>query len=420
MTTRANPMTAIVGAGPFGLSIAAHLRKSGMQFRIFGQPMERWSRHMPIGMRLKSEWSASSLSDPAGRHTLQNFCAREGLAWNDGPLPVETFIRYALSFQRSLVPSLERVFVRAIESARDGFEVKLETGEEFHADNVVVATGLTNGAHVPRELAALPDSLWSHTADHHDLSRFRGRRVVVIGGGQSALETAALLADEQANVTVVVRQPAVQWNATPKPCRRIRDRVLRPASPLGDGLGVWFCASAPMLFRRLPLRTRIALVRRILGPAGAWWLAARLADRVPLLVGHALHSAQERNGCAVLSVIDPGGRPHILRADHVIAGTGYRFRVQALPFFSRELLTRLDSIDGLPALSAGFESSVPGLYFAGLASAYDFGPVMRFIHGTHYAARRICAEIAAKAKPLAKPSFSGISPDPQLETEKTW
>jgi hypothetical protein len=419
MTTRASPMTAVVGAGPFGLSIAAHLRKSGMRFRIFGQPMERWSRHMPIGMRLKSEWSASSLSDPAARYTLQNFCAREAVVWNDGPLPVETFIRYALSFQRSLVPSLEPVFVRAIESARDGFEVKLETGEEFHADNVVVATGLTNAAHVPRELAALADSLWSHTADHHDLSRFRGRRVVVIGGGQSALETAAL-ADQQAEVTVIVRQSAVQWNATPKPCRSIRDHVLRPASPLGDGLGVWFCATAPMLFRLLPLRTRVALVRRILGPAGAWWLAARLANRVPLLVGHALHSAQERSGGAVLNLIDAGGRQSMLRADHVIAGTGYRFRLQALPFFGREVLTRLDSIDGLPALSAGFESSVPGLYFAGLASAYDFGPVMRFIHGTNYAARRICAEIAAKARPLAKSRFSGISPDPQPETEKTW
>ncbi len=281
MATGARPMTAIVGAGPFGLSIAAHLRKSGMQFRIFGQPMERWSRHMPIGMRLKSEWPASSLSDPDGRYTLQNFCAREGLAWNDGPLPVETFVRYGLSFQHSLVPSLEPVFVRAIEFARDGFELKLETGEQFHADNVVMATGLTSCAHIPRELAALPDSLWSHTADHHDLSRFRGRNVVVIGGGQSALETAALLADEQANVTVIVRQPAVQWNATPKPRRSIRDRVLRPASPLGDGLGVWFCTTAPMLFRRLPLRTRISMVRRILGPAGAWWLPLALPAAFP-------------------------------------------------------------------------------------------------------------------------------------------
>jgi FAD-dependent urate hydroxylase len=419
MTTPARPMTAIIGAGPFGLSIAAHLRNSGTQFRIFGKPMERWQRQMPIGMQLKSEWPASSLSDPDGRHTLQDFCARDGLACNNGPIPIETFTRYALSFQRSLVPSLEQVFVSTIEFKHDGFDLKLESGEEFHADNVIVATGLTNAAYRPRELAALPGHLSSHTGDHHDLSCFRGRDIVVIGGGQSALETAALLADEQANVTVVARQPAIQWNDTPKLRRKIWHRVRRPASPLGDGLGVWFCSTAPMLFRQLPLRARIAMVRRVLGPAGAWWLRDHFAERVALLNGHALHSVQEQGSRAVLHLIDPLGRQRTLSADHVIAGTGYRLRVQVLPFLGRELLRRLDCVDGLPTLSAGFESSVPGLYFAGLASAYDFGPVMRFIFGAHYAARRISAEIAAKAQQLPTRTLSGLGARPQPAAEQS-
>ena len=324
MKTRSNPMTAIIGAGPFGLSIAAHLGMRGMRFRIFGQPMERWLRNMPIGMMLRSEWPASSLSDPIGRFTLENFCASKGLAWNDGPLPVETFTQYALWFQSSLVPSVEQVFVRNIGSARSGFAVELETGEHFHADNVVMATGLTNAAYVPPEVAALSPGLRSHTADHHDLSAFKGRDVVVIGAGQSALETVALLTEQQANVTVLVRQQAVKWNAAPKLCRSVAERMRRPATALGDGLGLWFCANAPGLFRYLPLRTRMAMVRRMLGPSGAWWLRGRVVDRATVLAGYSLHCAQELNGRALIQVIDRDGRHRTLSADHVIAGTGYR------------------------------------------------------------------------------------------------
>jgi cation diffusion facilitator CzcD-associated flavoprotein CzcO len=55
--------TAIIGAGPYGLSIAAHFRSRGISFRVFGRPMDSWLRHMPKGMHLKSDGFASNLSD---------------------------------------------------------------------------------------------------------------------------------------------------------------------------------------------------------------------------------------------------------------------------------------------------------------------------------------------------------------------
>src|SRR6266540_4232812 len=71
----------IIGAGPYGVSIAAHLRSIGIDFRIFGISMHRWRAQMPIGMFLKSEGRGSSLSDPTGHHTLARYCTEEGLQY---------------------------------------------------------------------------------------------------------------------------------------------------------------------------------------------------------------------------------------------------------------------------------------------------------------------------------------------------
>lgn len=203
---------AIVGAGPYGLSVAAHLRSRGVPFRIFGTPMHRWLAQMPVGMFLKSEWPASSLSDPAGRYTLQQFCAEAGLSYGNGPIPIDTFTRYALSFQQRLVPTVEDVFVTALDRRPGGFDLKLANGEDIRAKSIVIATGLSHAEYIPEQLAQLPRELLSHSAAHRDLSPFRDRDVVVVGAGQSALETAALLNETQAKVCLLVRGSSLSWN----------------------------------------------------------------------------------------------------------------------------------------------------------------------------------------------------------------
>jgi hypothetical protein len=394
---------AIIGAGPFGLSVAAHLRSRGVPFRIFGTPMHRWQAQMPIGMFLKSEWDASSLSDPTGRYTLQQFCAEEGLPYGDGPLPIDTFTRYALSFQRRLVPMVEDELVTALDRRQDGFDLRLATGEGISAKSVVIATGLSHAEYVPQELAQLPKQLLSHCSAHRDLGQFKGRDVVVVGAGQSALETAALLSEEQAKVNLLVRGSAIIWNETPSPGpRSFWERMRRPASPLGAGLKTWFCANAPMLFYRLPQRSRLAIVRgdethqMVLGPAGAWWLRERVLNRVPVLLGQSLLGATTKDGKAILRVSGADGRSRDLVTDHVIAATGYRFVASSLPFLSDPLLRDLRCVEQVPLLSPSFESSIPGLYFTGLASAYNFGSVMRFLCGSQYTAERICHDIGRR------------------------
>ncbi len=412
---------AIIGAGPFGVSVAAYLRSCSVEFRIFGSPMNRWRTQMPASMFLKSEGFASSLADPTGRYTLQQFCDEAALPYGSAPVSLETFTRYALSFQQRLVPMVEDVSVTMLDRQSNRFELQLATGEEVRATRVVVATGLSHAAYIPSELAELPGELVSHSSDHHDLSKFKGREVVVIGSGQSALETAALLNEGQAMARLLIRRSAIDWNGAPAPGpRSLWQRVRRPESPLGSGLQTWFCATAPMLFYHLPEQTRIQMVRThgqrrwkrapVLGPAGAWWLRERVVGRMPILLGHSVRGVEAKGGKAVLHANGPDGTPHDLTADHVIAATGYRFAVGSLPFLSQRLMSNLRCVEQVPSLSPCFESSVPGLYFTGLASAYNFGPVMRFLCGTHYAARRISGDIAREQRRSRSSISVGLAP----------
>jgi hypothetical protein len=394
-----SPAVAVLGAGPYGLSIAAHLRSRGVEFRIFGVPMQGWV-NMPKGMYLKSEGFASNLFDPAANYSLRQYCAGESLQYAQygSPVSLDVFTRYGLWFQQQLVPTVENAAVTALDrsSSSAGFELRLTTGEALCARKVIVATGISHTAYVPPALRALPSDIMSHSSSHSDLSGFKGRDVTVIGGGQSALETAALLHEAGSKTCLVVRGPSVRWNETPTlGCRSVYDRVRRPMSALGAGLGPWLYSNTPMLFFRLPRRTRIARVKKAYGPAGAWWLRHRVLDRVPILSGHAVRAVETAPNGVILHLEAPDGKLRDVTTDHVIAATGYRFTLGALPFLSERLLSQVRSVIQTPLLSPHFESSVSGLYFTGLASANQFGPAMRFLHGAEFTARQVSRHIVA-------------------------
>ena len=393
----ANPEVVVVGAGPYGLSIAAHLRQRGVAFRIFGIPMENWRSAMPKGMFLKSEGAGSNLSDPARALTLARHCALTGLPYSDQamPIPLDTFVDYGLAFQRTLVPELEECTVVALAEKLGAFELRLDTGERVKARRVIVAVGTTYFGQLPDPLTNLPRELVSHSRDHADLAKFAHRDVVVIGGGQSALETAALLKEHGASVRVLVRGHSVAWN--PPPCAPTAlGRLSRPQSALGLGWKAWFYCHGPGVFQYFPQKLRSKVVQRVLGPAGAWWLKDRVVGNLLVLCRHMVQGARETGGRVCLSVAGGDGQKNEIFADHVIAATGYKVDVGALPFLDAGLKqTRREGT--VPVLSPNFESSVPGLYFTGLASANQFGPSMRFVIGADYTARKIASAIRARA-----------------------
>jgi len=387
-----SPDVAIIGAGPYGLSVAAHLRARGIEYRIFGHPMHSWRTSMPTGMFLKSEGFASNLYDPDGGLSLERYCAKAGLGYGDTafPIPLQTFIDYGLAFQQQFVPEVEDKRVVALDRSPQGFAIRLEDGENFAARRVVLAVGISYFPHVSAGIAHLPPETFSHSSVHHDVSQFRGRDVSVIGAGASALDLVAALHDAGAEVRLIARRSVLKFNPL---WHRPWWQQWYPASGLGLGWPNQFYEHAPMLFRRLPPEFRVWIVRTTHGPGGGAPIKDRV-ERVPLLLGHTLSYAQFRDNRVQLRVLGPNGEERTLPTDHVIAATGYRVDLRKLPFLSDDLRSQLRSYEFTPVLSPEFQSSVPGLYFVGLAAANTFGPVMRFLQGARYTARSVAGHLA--------------------------
>jgi thioredoxin reductase len=385
--------TAVIGAGPYGLSVAAHLSALGREVRIFGRPMGTWLDRMPDGMILKSEGFATSLSDPPRRYALPEYAARHGMPYQDTglPIPLADFRAYGLWFQRNAVPAVEQTEVVSLARQDGHFTVGLATGETVPARTVVLAVGTTYFAYVPPVLTPLRGEHVSHTSEHRVLSGFRGHEVTVVGAGQSALETATLLHEHGAGVRVLVRGGSLAWNPDPRPQARSRVERLRcPTAELcGCGWQCLFYSHGAGLFHHLPLATRLHVVGSTFGPAGAWWLKPRLEGRFEVRLGCRVTGARPAGDRVVLEVEDDAGVRQELATDHVIAGTGYRVDVAAIPFLDRSLVARIRQRRGLPVLSRTFESSVPGLHVVGLAAAHEFGPAMRFVYGADFTARRL-------------------------------
>jgi thioredoxin reductase len=384
--------TAIIGAGPYGLSVAAHLRRSGIPFRVFGRPMDSWLAHMPKGMMLKSDGFASDIYDPESEFTLRQFCAERGIDYADAGIPVrlETFGAYGLAFRDRMVPELEDKLVVSVDRLPSGFQLQLEDGETLQARAVVLAVGITHFEYVPETLSHLPPEFLSHSARHHEVEPFRGRNVAVIGGGASALDLAGLLHEAGTNVQLVSRRKELRFHSMPNGKLRSRWQEIRhPKSGLGPGLRSRFFADAPMVFHYLPERLRVEAVRRALGPSGGWFIRDKVVGKVPLILGCTPQRAEIQNGRVYLSVRAEDGSEQKIVTEHIIAATGYKVNLERLKFLNPEIRSKIKAVDGAPVLSSTFESSLPGLYFVGVASANSFGPVMRFAFGAGFAARTL-------------------------------
>jgi FAD-dependent urate hydroxylase len=402
---------AIVGAGPYGLSLAAHLRRAGVSVRQFGLPMQLWRDFMPKGMFLKSQGFASNLSDPDHAHTLEAFCRATGrpYAGYGLPVPLDTFVAYGQWFRAELVPDVEEVLVTGVAQAGGGFELTLATSEQLRARTVVVAIGVEAFAHVPEPLSALPSSVCTHSSAHTDLRAFRGRNVIVVGAGQSALESAALLHENGASVQLVGRQDKIVWNGAPlPPDRPLLQRLREPESGLGSGWATWFYSNHPGLFRRLPRSTRVYRARTALGPAGASWLRSRVEGQFPVLTGYSVTWARMQDGGARLGLAGADGSARELAADHVIAGTGYRTDLTRLSFLGDQMLAGLRTVAGTGSsvVDRDYQTSIPGLYAIGPAVAPAMGPVMRFVYGCEHAATTVARRLAGTAAGRSRPAVA--------------
>lgn len=384
---------AIIGAGPYGMSAAAHLRAAGLEPVVFGRPMDFWSRNMPVGMLLRSSKNASSISDPARELTIERYEAAAGKTI-PRTVPVEDFIAYGLWFASQAVPAIDSRRVLRVEADGSRFRLLLDDDTSLSTRRVVVAAGIAPFALYPPQFADLPAQLVSHSADHHELDRFRDKRVVVIGAGQSALETAALLHEAGSEVEVVARDRTVIWirgMREESAWRKALHQLLYAPTEVGPPGACWIPA-APDVFRRVPGPIQRQLSEVSLRPMGSGWLRPRLAD-VPISTGLTVTSASA-HGDHVRLTLDDGS---VRELDHVVLGTGFRTDIARYGFFAEELLRSCATIDGEPILGDGLESSIPGLHFIGATSVMSFGPVMRFVSGTPFTSRALTRRVLGAA-----------------------
>jgi thioredoxin reductase len=361
---------------------------------------------MPKGMMLKSDGFASDIYDPERAFTLRQFCAERGIKYADAGLPVhlETFGAYGLAFRDRMVPELEDKMVVSVDRQSGGFVLRLDDGETFQARRVVLAVGITHFEYVPENLAHLPAEYLSHSAQHREVEPFRGHSVVVIGGGSSALDLAGLLREAGADVQLVTRRSELKFHSQPtgKP-RTWWQQIRHPQSGLGPGMRSRFFADAPGVFFYLPEKLRLEIVRRTLGPSGGWFIRDKVIGKLPVHLGCMPQGAEVRNGKVHLSVQASDGSKQEIVTEHVIAATGYRVDLERLKFLNPEIRSKVKAINGAPVLKSTFESSIPGFYFAGVAAANSFGPVMRFAFGAGFAARTLTAALTKSASREAAP-----------------
>ena len=375
----------IIGAGPYGLSLAAHLRGRGVGCRVFGRVMENWRSKMPHGMLLKSDGFASNIEDPGSALTLKEFSRTRGLAYADDgiPVPAENFIAYGTAFRQRFVPDLDRRMVIGLDRSSDGFAVKLEDGEIVSAPRVVIAIGVSDFAYMPPELSGFSRDRVTHASHHGQLDVFRGREVAVVGSGSSATDIAALLHENGASVRLLARRSEVRFHSPTEDRGLVSntiEQLRNPKTGIGPGWRHVFYTKAPHLFWHLPEDKRFRIVRGTLGPAGGWFMRDRVIGRFPIATGVTPCHAELRDGRIALDLAGPSGKQTVT-ADHVIAATGYRIDVNAIRFLSENLRAQIKVVEQAPVLSRQSETSVPGLYVVGPAAAFSFGPVLRFVYG---------------------------------------
>lgn len=386
----------VVGAGPYGLAATAQLRRSGADVRTFGAPMSFWMTHMPKGMLLRSPWGASHIGDRSAVPTLDDFQRARG-ARIARPVPLDDFVAYGRWVQERTASDIDPRRVRAVEPTGDGLDLVLEDGETIATRRVVLAVGISDFAWRPPEFEAVAPDLASHSSDHADLARFTGRRVAVLGAGQSALESAVLLHEAGADVELLIRAPRIRWVG-----RATRDgvlgRILFDRTDVGPAVISHFVAR-PRLYRRLSASVQDTMARRSLVAGAATWLRERLRP-VRMTLGRRVTDARAADGALRLAFDDGSTRV----VDHALLATGYRVDLSRYGFLPAAVRGAIRTSAGYPILDDAFQSSVPGLHFIGATAVGSFGPLVRFVSGTRFTALALAQGITSGQAALATPA----------------
>lgn len=371
----------IVGAGPFGLSIAAQATHDGIDHLIVGKPMEFWRQNMPKGMFLRSacDWHL----DPQNVDTIESYLQSQGKTPRDvEPLSLDFYLSYCDWFQQQKRIQPLPVYIHKLARTNDRFVATTVNGDLINARRIVLAPGFKHFRYIPPELKAkLPAHSYQHTCDFIDFSNARNRRYLIIGGRQSAFEWAALLLEAGADAVHISHR-----HATPEFDVAEWDWINELVDSTVDN---------PSWFRRLSQAEKDDISHRMWAEGRLKlepWLAPRIKDDRVKLWPHTELASCDQQDNGELSVILTNGES--FEVDHVVLATGYKVDVAQLPVLANgNLLEQLETRNGFPVLDDHFETSIPGLFITSMPAGQDFGPFFGFTVSVRTSAKLICRRL---------------------------
>ncbi|WP_375447140.1 NAD(P)-binding domain-containing protein [uncultured Fibrella sp.] len=357
--------TLIIGAGPFGLGLASYLQQRRHEYQLVGKPMEFWEQHMPKGMLLRSNtnWHL----DTDNQWTIDRFFTEHYPARPlSDPISREHYIEYLTWFIEQTGIPVTSTYVRHLSKTGDSFTAELDNGDTIQAQHVVLATGFQYFTCFPANLLALlPAGRFQHTCHAVQMDVYRDRRVLIVGGRQSAFESAALLREAGARAVHVSYR-----HDTPR---------FEEADWSWVETIVAQMANQPAWFRELSAEEQ-EQYRYKLWAEGRLkvepWLEARVCQPNVTLHPHTELIAASLDTDNSLRVSLSSGEQ--LLVDDVMLATGYQVDVKRLPFLSASLQESLAVNNGFPLLETDFQSNVPGLYFSSFPAGQSFGPFFGF------------------------------------------
>jgi thioredoxin reductase len=362
--------------------------------------MAFWKNNMPGGMLLRSKNEASNIAAPQKHLSIAAYEKTLGRKIAD-PVPIEDFIAYGEWFQKQVAPNLDTRHVQNITHNGNCFELAMDDGEKVRAKSVILALGIGLFSQRPEQFAGIPRELAPHSSELSDFSRFKGKRVAVIGRGQSALESAALLHETGAEVQILTRDPALifrpyAWRKhifrklTSGPLLGLSYRII-PPTDLGDVITARKMAN-PDLFRRQTTEVQEQLLRACARPIGAYWLEPRLKQVAVKTSVSVIRAAIDGTGLQL--ELSNGTKD---RVDFVVLATGYKVDVSRYNILDSSLKRQIQMRpDGYPVLDTNLQTSVNGLYMAGVIGEKTLGPTLRFVTGTSNAGPRLAAGITGR------------------------
>lgn len=375
----------IIGAGPFGLALAAHAKSLGIDCIIAGNPMEFWRKNMPEGMLLRStcDWHL----DTNNEHTIDRFLETQSQTCKDAePLSLQFYLNYTQWFIQQKQLNISSLYITRLDQNSDNsFTAVTNDGTSIHAKYVVSAVGLTYFKHIPGEVTAcLPSGSYEHTCDMVNMELMKNKRVLIIGGRQSAFEWAALLHEAgAAQVHVSHRHASPEfktsdWSWVNELCYKLDDDSL------------WF--------RNSPQEEQDAIAKKLWNEGRLKlepWLKDRIQQENIQLWPHTQVVACNKLADQSLEVRFDNNETIIV--DNMILATGYKVNVSNIPFFAQgNILAILAVKDGFPVLDGHFQTSIPGLFITGIPASKDFGPFFGFTIATRTSAKIIGSALVNK------------------------